>query len=90
MHQQVEAKGRKPTISLLRKIWLGWKAFAVKLGNIQARVILTIFYFILLSPFGLGVRFLSDPLGIKRKLLASYWITRAAGESTLEKARRQF
>jgi hypothetical protein len=52
---------------MLKKTWAAWKAFGKKIGNYQARVLLTIFYAVLMLPFGLAARWFSDPLRIKEK-----------------------
>ena len=50
-----------------RRMWEGWKKVARKIGDFNARVILTIFYFILLFPFAMMVKLFTDPLEIKKK-----------------------
>jgi len=50
----------------LKRAWEGWKRIAHKIGNFQARVLLTIFYGVLVLPFGLAARLFSDPLRIKK------------------------
>jgi len=74
---------------LLRKLWLRWKALAQKIGNFQARVILSLFYFTFVAPFGLALRVFSDPLRTKPKGLPSYWLPRESA-SDFESATRQF
>src|SRR5262249_37750725 len=51
--------------SQLRRLWQGWKRFGRKMGDFQARIFLTIFYFVILAPFALVMR-LADPLGLKK------------------------
>ena len=53
--------------SLLSRIWSGWKRVAKKIGDFQARLILGLFYFILLAPFALIVKVATDPLAIKAR-----------------------
>jgi hypothetical protein len=53
--------------NLLKRAWTAWKAFGHKVGNFQARVLLTIFYGVLMLPFGLAARLFSDPLRIKKR-----------------------
>jgi len=55
---------RKRPITM-KKLWEWWKRVARKIGDLQARIILTIFYFIILGPFALAIRLGSDPLAIK-------------------------
>jgi len=74
----------------MRNLWEWWKRVARKIGDFQARVLLTIFYFIFFAPFALAIRFLSDPLAIK-KITAPVWETRSQPKGTLlEQAKRQF
>lgn len=74
----------------LRKVWEAWKRFGQFIGDIIARIALTLFYFTIFVPFGFGVRLLSDPLGTKRRSEASLWLSRRTTDSTLQDARRQF
>ena len=74
---------------VLRRLWQGWKRFGKKVGDFQARLLLTFFYFVILAPFGLGMR-AADPLGL-RHLDGPSWKSRplpAAGD-VLARARRQ-
>ena len=73
--------------SLWKKAWLGWKSFAHKLGNFQARVILTVLYFVVIAPFCLIVRLFSDPLSLKSKTPKG-WIERTEGDSPTDDGRR--
>jgi hypothetical protein len=70
-------------------LWERWTRVGRRLGDVQARVVLTLFYFLVVTPFALAVRIGSDPLGI-RPGSARGWRSRppAAG-SPLERARRQ-
>jgi hypothetical protein len=79
-----------------KSAWAGWKSFAHRLGNFQARLILTILYFVLIAPFCLLVRFFSDPLSLKKNT-ARGWVERAdkpsAGdprEAEIKRAAEQF
>ena len=76
--------------SLPRRLWQGWKRVARKIGDFNARVILTIFYFILLMPFALLVRLFTDPLEIKKKAHKG-WHPREQKDDIplLERAERQ-
>jgi len=74
-------------LTLLRRLWAGWKRFGRKIGDFQARVLLTVFYFVILAPFAVGVRWKADPLGLKR---GGGWLPVVRTEDPLERARRQF
>jgi hypothetical protein len=74
-------------MQLLKRAWAAWKRIAHAIGNFQARVLLTLFYAVLVFPFGMGARFFSDPLRIKRR--PSQWLDRPNEAHDLEWARRQ-
>jgi hypothetical protein len=71
----------------LKRAWEAWKKIAKKIGNFQARVILTVFYGVLLMPFGLAARFFSDPLRIKRR--PEQWLDHPNEAQDLSWARKQ-
>src|SRR5579859_398576 len=73
--------------SLYKRAWQGWKDLAHKIGNFQARVILSIFYGVLVLPFGLAARLFSDPLRIKKK--PEQWLDHPDEAYDLEWARKQ-
>lgn len=70
-----------------KQLWQGFKTFSRKVGNFQARVILTLFYGVLVMPFGLTARLLSDPLRIKRT--PTQWLDHPNQPIDLQWARRQ-
>jgi hypothetical protein len=77
-------------ITLLKTAWEAWKRFGRKLGDFQARLILSLCYFIVVAPFSLLVRFFSDPLSLKPGT-ARGWIMRSDTKGTaLERASQQF
>jgi hypothetical protein len=76
-------------MKLIRRLWEGWKAFGRFMGNIVARVVLSVFYFTVFVPFGLGVRWFSDPLQIKVKP-SSLWRPRSTTDQALADVERQF
>ena len=77
-------------MKLFKTFWEKWKAFGHKVGNFQARLILTIFYFVVISPFAAVVKYGARPLRLKL-LRASNWVpNEAKGEDIMVQARRQF
>jgi hypothetical protein len=76
-------------MKVLKKIWDGWQAFGRFLGNMVARVALSIFYFTVFVPFALGARWWSDPLQIKTTP-SKLWRERTTTEQTVAEAERQF
>jgi len=71
----------------LRDYWRTWTHLAHRIGNFQARVLLTTLYAVALFPFGVAVRFLRDPLRIKKR--PSRWLDSSLESHDLEWARRQ-
>jgi hypothetical protein len=76
-------------MGFLRKIWRGWMRFGHFMGDIVGRVVMTLFYFTLLLPFGLIITLFGDPLDMKHDK-APAWQARTTGDRNLEEARRQF
>ncbi len=73
----------------LRKLWQIWKRIGQFIGDQIGRVFLTVFYFTLFMPFGLGVRLWGYPLAI-RPLSRAKWLERRTQDLTLEDSRRLF
>ena len=71
-------------------LWKRWKRVGKKIGDIQARVLLTIFYFVVLGPFALMVRWAADPLSIKPQAARGWRLKETEGGSPIERAIRQF
>ncbi len=76
-------------MSPLRKFWQAWKRFGHFMGDLLARVVLTVFYFTILLPFGLINTLFGDPLDMKRGQ-KPMWLARETGDRNLTEARRQF
>ena len=80
------------------RMWLartrrGWMDLATSIGTFQARALLTVLYFTWLAPFGLLVRFSSDPLAVRGaagRQLTSGWKHRTAQGHTVQALRSQF
>jgi hypothetical protein len=72
---------------MLKRAWQGWKRIAHAIGNFQARVLLTLFYFVLVWPVGFAARLFSDPLRIKDR--PKQWLEYPTEAHDLEWARRQ-
>jgi hypothetical protein len=74
----------------LRLLWERWKAFAADMGNYQSRMLLAFFYFIVVAPFGILLRLLSDPLRVKHPGNDSLWAEIIPANTNLDEARKQF
>lgn len=71
----------------LKRFWAAWTRLAHKIGNFQARVLLTIIYGVLVLPFGIAVRLFGDPLHIKKP--PTGWLDHPEEKMDLEWAHRQ-
>jgi hypothetical protein len=80
----------EPNRSALRRFWESWKRVARKIGDFQARLLLILFYFVILGPFALVVRWGSDPLAMKRGTSKGWQPREEKNEAPTERARRQF
>jgi hypothetical protein len=70
-------------------MWARWKVVAHLIGNFQARIILTLFYFVVLPPFALGLRLFADPF--RQREDSTAWTDRVSPEDDrVTRARRQF
>ena len=77
-------------LRLAARAWARWKAIAHVIGNFQARVLLSVFYFVVAPPFALIVKVWKDPLRLQLHRGTSGWIERPAAETSPEAGRRQF
>ena len=77
-------------MDFLKQLWRGWMRFGHFMGDIVGRVVMTLFYFTLLLPFGLIITLFGDPLDMKHKDKVPAWQARTTGDRNLEEARRQF
>ena len=80
----------EPARNLLKRLWERWKIFAHVVGNFQARVILTLFYLLLVPPFALIVKLAKDPLSLRAAHRSTYWLTRPTPQEPGSAGRQQF
>lgn len=73
-----------------KRTWARWKAFSLRMGSFQSRLILSFVYFVFILPFGLGVRLFSDPMRIRKRKVASHWLPKKEIPAALEEFKRQF
>ena len=74
-------------MTVWQKIWGGWKRVGGFIGDLVGRLILTLFYFTLVLPFGLIMRLFRDPLALRRDQPPA-WQALEEEEATLDAARR--
>ncbi len=76
----------------LKYIYIGWMAMAFALGFVISHVILTLFFFLVITPIGLVARLAGKDF-LHRKLNrngASYWVPRQRKPSTRAEYEQQF
>ena len=71
----------------LQFLWKGWLRFAHVVGRVNTVILLTVFYFVVLLPFGLVLRFLRV---VRRLAPVTFWIAREPDEASLASLRRPF
>lgn len=77
----------------MRRVWEAWKRIGRKIGDVQARFLLTGFYFLVLGPFAKAVQWTSDPLAINSGGSpgdSRGWRMRTEHGSPAERASKQF
>jgi hypothetical protein len=75
-------------MTFLKLVWKKWRAFGQVMGDFVARVFMTVFYFTVAAPFGIGVRLLKDPLRLNSKEVT--WLNRDERDETIDSARRLY
>lgn len=85
--RQIQTNGWSK-MKFLKLIWKKWRAFGQVMGDFVARIIMTVFYFTVAIPFGVGVRLFKDPLHLKSG--DTGWLKRETKPETLEDARRLY
>ena len=76
-------------MKILQNAWERWKIIAHHIGVFQSRVILSLFYFILLLPIGFVFSGFKDALRIKTKH-TGIWRKKEVQVNTMEEMKRQF
>lgn len=74
----------------LKKVWQSWSDFAKRMGGFQSRILLSLFFFGLISPFAIAAKLFSDPLRLKYRKRTSWWTSKEDIKPELEEYRRQF
>ena len=77
-------------MNVFKTIWKYWKNIGHKIGNFQARLILSFFYFVLVAPFAAIVRFGAKPLRLKMFRTSNWLQPEVGAEDVMLRARRQF
>ena len=75
--------------NFFQKRWQAWKRIAQFIGDQIARVFLTLYYFTLFMPFGMGVRLWGDPLTMRPRGRPK-WVERITRDLTVKDSRRLY
>jgi hypothetical protein len=81
---------RQRVADALRRFRTAATRVGKKVADFQARVLLTVFYFIVFAPFAIAVRLASDPLGIKARGRQGWQAMREAAGTAMDRATKQF
>jgi Saxitoxin biosynthesis operon protein SxtJ len=77
--------------SVLGPVQRGWMKFAMVLGHFNTRVILTVLFYLVMTPVGLIIRLFRDPLDRSLKeTTSSQWIKRESRPLEAARYERQF
>ena len=77
-------------MNVFKTIWKYWKNIGHKVGNFQARLILSFFYFVLVFPFAAIVRLGAKPLRLRMSHTSNWLKHEVEPEDVMLRARRQF
>jgi hypothetical protein len=77
-------------VGLARKLWERWKRIARKIGDFQARALMTLFYYLILGPVAMATRWRSDPLAIKARTPRGWSDSEKREGAPMEQSRTQF
>jgi len=70
-----------------RAFHTAWMRFAVLLGHVNSRILLTLVYYLVVTPYGVVTRLVGrDPLRRRGAKSESYWV----GRKTTRQSREQF
>ena len=72
-----------------RQLWERWKQVARKIGDFQARALMTIFYFVILGPVAMVLTWRSDPLAVKPRTPRGWCNSEVREGEPMARARRQ-
>ena len=76
--------------SFVKIVWKRWQQFGQLIGDLFARIVLTILFFTVLMPFCIGIRLFGDPLKMKSDNQVTCWTECSADTPNLTRSRRQF
>lgn len=75
---------------IMKSFWEKWQRVARRIGDFQARVILTVLYFVIIGPFALIVRWGADPLSLKKGVSQGWRVKADVEGAAMKRAMNQF
>jgi len=76
---------------LLAPVERGWMRFAAVMGHVNTRIILTVLYYLVITPIGIVRRWMGDPLDrAMHDGRPSVWVRRPPGPPDPARYRQQF
>ena len=75
---------------MMTNLWKRWQSIARRIGDFQARIILTSLYFTVIAPFALIIKFAADPLSLKKRDNATWQLKPGPEGSPQKRATNQF
>lgn len=76
--------------NLLQRLWRAWQDYFSVVGSFQSRIFLSLFFFIVVTPFALAVKAFSDPLRINYRGNESHWLPKTVSKADLEQSGKQY
>ena len=67
-----------------------WKVMAQKVGTFQSRMLLSLFYFLVIPPFAAIIKIFLDPLGLKKSPAAKWHSKESRQADFFKESKRQF
>jgi hypothetical protein len=79
------------SIPVWKRLWQGWKRIAAKIAHFQGHVLLSIIYVVVVTPLASLFKLVGqDPLAVKPKRLASFWVKRHPITSVADFLKKEF
>jgi len=79
----------KSNDNYFKRLWEAWIRFGHWIGNIMSWVWMPLFYFIIVTPFALGIKLFKDPLRLRIGRRSSYWNSKESPKFDMDWARSQ-
>ena len=73
-----------------KRLWEGWKKLIHVVGAFQSRLLLSLFYFVIVMPYALIAKWTSDPLRLKRPVDDSNWVPWHDRPANFSEASKQY